>query len=48
MLAKRELIPGDAYNDQAGQAFAELLLILAPLTAILAFAVCMVVIASST
>ncbi len=46
MSSSKGFVPGNAFSDQKGQAFAELILILAPLSAVVAFAVCMVVIAS--
>ena len=41
-------IGGASLSDQEGQGFAEYVLILAPLTAVLAFAICMFVIATSS
>ena len=47
MASKRGFALGNAHGDQNGQAFAELLLILAPLSVILAFTASVAVIASS-
>ena len=48
MFTSTGLDPGSTISGEKGQALAELLLILAPLSAVLALAVCTLVLASST